>query len=441
MKRILILGAGRSSPALIDYLLGHAAASDWTIRVGDLDEAMAAGRIQGHARGEFFRISDGDEGQRQREIAAADLVISMLPAPMHPAVGLVCLRHGKPLITPSYISDEMMALDADAKAAGLMFLNEMGVDPGIDHMSAAQLIDRLTLEGAELTRFESYTGGLIAPSCDNNPWHYKITWNPRNVVLAGAGGAARYYEGGKLRFVPYHQLFGRSTPVEVPGHGYFEGYANRDSVKYRSVYGLDNLPTLVRGTLRREGFCAAWHVLVQLGLTDDSLILSDVQGITWLDLTTSFLPAAAAVDPEGFIQAMTGASQATMDKLRWLGIFDQEPLGITSGSPAKALQCLIEKKWVLSPGDRDMIVMWHRFGYRLGGREHTLESWLVTEGIDETYTAMSRTVGLPLAIAARLMLSGQLHIPGVIMPTSPDIYRPVLNELNALGICFNERHS
>ncbi|MBL7942260.1 MAG: saccharopine dehydrogenase NADP-binding domain-containing protein [Flavobacteriales bacterium] len=439
MKVILILGAGRSSSALIQYLLEHSGAEDWKVRVGDLDPRVAEAKIGGHSRGEFFAIRQDDNGQREAEISAADLVISMLPAPMHPAVAEVCIRCGKNLITPSYISEEMQALHAAAVEKGVMLLNEMGVDPGIDHMSAAQILDGLRRKGAVINSFESFTGGLIAPACDNNPWHYKITWNPRNVVLAGAGVAARYYEGGIQRYVPYHQLFRRITTVDVPGHGKFEGYANRDSVKYRVLYGLDNIPTLIRGTLRRDGYCAAWNVLVQIGLTDDSVEIPNPSSLSWRQLTASFLPESASARPEDFVKEMTGADTTTMAMLTWLGIFEERPLGIDRGSPAAALQKLIEERWILSPGDRDMIVMWHRFGYALDGQNQWLESWLVTEGIDETYTAMARTVGLPIAIAARHLMNGTLFHPGVIMPMLPDIYQPVLDELNTLGICFHER--
>jgi saccharopine dehydrogenase-like NADP-dependent oxidoreductase len=437
MKRILILGAGRSSSNLIQYLLSAAPQEGWLVRVGDMDERVAASKIFGE-NSSAFKIFPGDSDQIISEIEQCDVVVSMLPATMHPQIARWCIAAAKNLVTPSYISEEMAGLDDAAKKAGILILNEMGVDPGIDHMSAMEIIHQLQSKGADLESFESFTGGLIAPESDDNPWNYKITWNPRNVVLAGYGGTARYLEGNKLKLIPYHRLFSELTPVSLEGYGDFEGYANRDSVKYREIYGLGGLPTLYRGTLRRKGYAEAWNVLIQMGLTDDSFEIEGLGGMTWRALTSSFLTEIENTDMEAAVLRKYCASGEVLEKLKWLGIFSDEPVGIEKGSPAVALQHLIERKWKLAPDDKDMIVMWHRFNYRLEGKRYQKESSMVCIGDDPIYTAMSKPVGLPIGRAVKLIVKGRWDKKGVHLPITPDFYVPVLRELETLGIHFNE---
>jgi saccharopine dehydrogenase-like NADP-dependent oxidoreductase len=439
MKSVLILGAGRSSANLIQYLLDKSIEDGFAVRVGDLELPMAQAKIGNHPQASAFALNADDQSVRDAEIAKADLVISMLPAFMHPEVAKACLHFGKNLITPSYVSDEMLALDAEAKQKGLLFLNEMGVDPGIDHMSAMQIIHHLQREGYSIESFESFTGGLIAPESDNNPWHYKITWNPRNVVLAGYGGTARFEQDGAMKFIPYHKLFERLTEIEVEPYGKFDGYANRDSLKYKKIYGLENIPTLYRGTLRKSGFCQAWNALVQLGITDDSFQLAEPASMTWRELTASFLNVQATADVEGALATYTNADQGSMNRLKWLGIFDEKPLGIASGSPAVALQKLIEEKWVLGADDKDMIVMWHRFIAQRGSEKKEVQSSLIVIGDDPVYTAMSKTVGLPIAMAARKVLKSEFKLTGVHLPILPELYEPLLAELEEYGVHFQEK--
>lgn len=441
MKNILILGAGRSSSSLISYLLHRTASHQWHVRVGDLDPAAAAARIAGFSGASSFALDADGDAIRKTEIAQADLVISMLPAVMHPLVARDCLESKKHLITPSYVSPAMMELDAEAKSNGLLFLNEMGVDPGIDHMSAMKIIDHLKGNGDSLQSFESFTGGLVAPECDDNPWHYKVTWNPRNVVMAGSGGTASYRDAHTLKLIPYQRLFERITPVHVEGYGPFEGYANRDSLKYAEIYGLQQIPTLYRGTLRRDGFCAAWNALIQLGLTDDFVPLPAPGSMSWAQLTQAFLPSDSSASLYDRVKHYLGCSKETMDRLQWLGIFDNIPLDISQGTAAVALQRLIEKKWALRHDDKDMIVMWHRFVYTKNGEKRSLQSSLVCTGDDAVHTAMSKTVGLPIAIAARLLLSGEIGRRGVVLPVTADFYEPILAELAAMGITFTETES
>lgn len=440
MRSILILGAGRSASALIRYLIEHAAAQDWRVMVADRDGTHAAALITGSGEAASSIALDAtDATARAGEIAKHDLVISMLPAFMHMDVVKDCIRLKKHVLTPSYVPDAMWPLDGDAKAAGLILLNELGLDPGIDHMSAMRIIDRIKSTGGIVTAFESYCGGLVAPESDNNPWGYKFSWNPRNVILAGQGGAAKYIQDGVDRYIPYHQLFKRTTRIDVAGYGSFDGYANRDSLKYRSHYGLDGIPTLMRGTLRKQGYCAAWDVFVQLGCTEDGYELELDASATWSDFLRAFLPTSNKGVRETLVDYLKlDPNGGVMAKLDWLGLFGDAPMGIANVSPAAALQHLLEQKWKLGPADKDMVVMWHRFVYSAAGKHHELHASLVVTGQDQTYTAMAKTVGLPVAIAAKMVLNGKITRRGVLMPLAPEIYDPVLDELEHLGIVFSE---
>lgn len=438
MKTILILGAGRSSSHLIRYLLQHAVEEQWMIRIGDMDVEGARSRFGSNDRLEMVELDAYNDEQRRMAIATSDLVISMLPAAMHLEVVQDCITLRRHAITPSYVPDTMWSLHEDARRAGVLLLNEMGVDPGIDHMSAMRIIDRIRSEGGEIREFESYTGGLVAPESDTNPWHYKVTWNPRNVVLAGSGGAAAYRKDGELKFIPYSQLFTRVTGIDVPGYGLFEGYANRDSLKYTEVYGLQQVDTLLRGTLRKDGFCASWNALVQIGLTDDQLQLPDADKMTWRGLLSAFSSEPTHADPAAAFARQFGWNEQVISNLKWLGIFEDRPLGIKRGTPAQALQKLIEERWKLGADDRDLLVMWHGFHFVNNGSRHFLRSWLTAEGEDPVFTAMSKTVGLPIGIAARQILRGNWNLSGVVLPTIPVIYNPVLDELEKFGIIFRE---
>ena len=439
MRSILVLGAGRSSSALISYLLERAPGQSWSVTVGDVSEVAARERIGNAASGKAISFDVKKEGA-ESVIAAHDLIISVLPAMYHPLVAKFCLKHRKHLLTASYVSQDMLALGAEAKSAGLLFLNECGLDPGIDHMSAMQVIDRLRSEGGDLYSFESFTGGLIAPETDTgNPWRYKFTWNPRNVVMAGQG-TAKFLQEGQYKYVPYQQLFKRITPVEVPGYGRYEGYANRDSLGYRSLYGLQDIKTMLRGTLRHEGFCAAWDVLVQLGCTDDSYLMEGVSEMTHRSFLNAFVGFHAALKLEEKIASYTGVSRdgAELTKLRWSGLFDDTPVGLEEGTPAQVLEHILNKKWKLAPEDKDMIVMWHRFRYAKEGRGQEIQAILVAKGDNAVRTAMSKTVGLPLGIAAKLILEGKIKARGVLVPVTREFYDPILTELKTLGVELSE---
>ena len=440
-KVILVLGAGRSSSSLIAHLLGQSEGEGWEIHVGDLDLSAAVSKVKGHPRGHAFQMSASDATDRDTRIAASALVISMLPALMHPEGARVAIEAGVHVLTPSYVSDDMQALDARAKAQGVLVLNEMGLDPGIDHMSAMQVIDDIREAGGTMVSFASYCGGLVAPASDDNPWHYKLSWNPRNVVLAGQGGAATFLDRGRVRMVPPHKTFQALTPVEVGGRKY-DGYPNRDSLGYRELYGLQGIQSLVRGTLRGEGFCQAWDVLVQLGMVRDDASLEWPSGTTWAGWTRTFLPAD--LDGVGTVrEAVAHATEAeaeALDKLAWLGLFD-EVKGPASleGTPAQIVEALVTDRWVLGANDRDMIVMWHKFEYDLEGERKAKTSSLSLEGKDSTFTAMSDTVGLPMALAVKPMLEDTFGTTGVDVPMSKTYYAPLLAGLAELGIVFEER--
>jgi len=441
MKKILIIGAGRSSSSLIKYLGNHSNQENWQITVTDRDLDLAKERVEGLDNCEAQSFDALDPTKREEAIKQHDLIVSMLPARFHIEVVRDCIRLKKDIITPSYVTDEINALDTEAKKAGIIILNEMGLDPGIDHMSAMKILDHIKSQGGKMVSFKSFTGGLIAPESDNNPWNYKFTWNPRNVVLAGQGGAAEYIRKGQYKYIAYHNLFNRTEVIPIEGYSDFEGYANRDSLKYRSVYGLEGIDTIYRGTLRKKGYSIAWNCFVQLGMTDDTYDMQNVSTMTNRDFINSFLTydLNKTVEDKLCEQLSIEKGGEVYKKLEWLGIFEKNLIGLQKATPAQALQKILEGKLSLDDGDKDMIVMWHQFLYELDGKSHQLESHMVAIGEDETYTGMAKTVGLPIAIAIKHLLQGKLTLKGVHLPTKKEIYEPVLSELEALGIRFIEK--
>jgi saccharopine dehydrogenase-like NADP-dependent oxidoreductase len=440
MKTVLVLGAGRSSSALITYLLNWAAKSNNRVVVGDQSLALAQARVNGFTQGKAISFNVQEDDQSAEAIRSADVVISLLPPHLHAAVAKLCLVYGKHLLTASYVSDEMKGLHEEAAGKKLLFLNECGLDPGIDHMSAMEIIHRINQHGGKLESFESFTGGLIAPETDpGNPWRYKFTWNPRNVVMAGQG-TAKYLHNGTHKYIPYQQLFKRTTAVAVPGYGEFEGYANRNSLTYIHAYGLGGIKTMLRGTLRYKGFCDAWNVLVQLGCCDDTYLMDDINGMTHIGFIESFLNTGRGSAEHRLAQHFKlDIEGQEMQRLGWSGFFSDEPVGLSAGTPAQITEHILNKKWRLLPDDKDMIVMWHRFVYKQAGQRHEIQSSLVVTGEDSVHTAMAKTVGLPLGIAARLVMEGKIRLTGVQIPTHAEIYVPILNELKEHGISFQEQ--
>jgi len=421
MPSILILGAGRSSSALISYLLKFGAANGIDVTVGDVSLQAAKERISGTGNGKAIVFDINDKQASLEIIRNASVVVSLIPAHLHIEVAKLCLQTGSHLLTASYVSEEMKKLDQEARSGSLIFLNECGLDPGIDHMSAMQVMDRIRSEGGKITSFESFCGGLISPETDpGNPWRYKFTWNARNVVMAGQS-TARYLDNGEYKYIPYQQLFKTITRVAVPGYGDFEGYANRDSLKYLETYGLHDVRTMLRGTLRNKGFCSAWNVLVQLGCCDDTYEMENVSSMTHSDFMRSFVDIKDASDED-------------MKRLNWSGLFSDEKVGLQKGTPAQILEHILNKKWKLNPDDKDLVVMWHRFKYD----SKIIEATLVAKGSNSVDTAMAKTVGLPLGIAAKLVIQGKIKQKGVVIPTSKEFYEPILEELRAFDIELKE---
>ncbi len=442
MKNILVIGAGRSSSSLIRYLVEHSKENSWQLSIADQNFSLLPQEVKDNKLVQLVTFDVHDDKHREELVTQADIVISMLPWKFHIIVIKTCIQLKKNVITPSYVSDDVKALDEEAKQAGIVIMNELGVDPGIDHMSAMKMLDEIRNRGDEVTHFESFTGGLVAPESDNNPWNYKFTWNPRNVVLAGQGGVAKFIENGEFKYIPYHKLFRRTEFITIDNYGKFEGLANRDSLKYQSIYGLDDIKTIYRGTLRRVGFGRAWDIFVQLGATDDSYIIENSEQMTYREFINSFLPYDKHNSVELKLRHYLKIDQddTLWEKLEWLGIFEHKKIGLKKATPAQILQKILEDKWTLDPTDKDMIVMWHKIKYKNAeGKEKQITSSMVSIGETQKYTAMSNTVGLPVGICCKLILDGTIKLQGVQLPITPEVYNPILDELETCGIVFNEK--
>jgi len=441
MENIIIIGAGKSCSWLIKYL-SEQEQLPVSIKVADRSIDVAQRSVDGHARCTAISLDILDSSVLEEALKEASIVISMLPARFHMVVARTCLKLNKNMITASYVSKDMGDLHDDVKAKGLTFLNEIGVDPGIDHMSAMEVIDDIKEKGGKMLMFESFTGGLVAPESDDNLWHYKFTWNPRNVVLAGQGGAAEFIQEGKYKYIPYQRLFRRTEFLKVPEYGRFEGLANRNSLAYRSIYGLEGIPTIYRGTLRRVGFSKAWNVFVQLGMTDDGYQLQNAEEMSYREFVNLFLPYSPHDSVELKLRHSLKIDQDDLiwDKWLELDLFSRgKKIGLKNPTPSQALQKILEDKWTLNSHDKDMIVMYHKFGYKLDGEKKQIDSTMVSIGDDQKFTAMAKTVGLPLGIATIKILKGEIRHKGVLRPTIKEIYQPVLKELKKFNIDFTER--
>lgn len=441
MRKILIIGAGRSASSLIKYLLDKSEAEKLLLTIADLSEDLAQKKTGNHKNACAISFDVCNETQRKQEIQQADIVISMLPAHLHIEVAKDCILYKKNMITASYISEEMKSLDFQAKESQIVLMNEIGLDPGIDHMSAMKIMDEIKSKGGKIILFESFCGGLVAPESDTNLWNYKFTWNPRNVVLAGQGGAAKFIQEGTYKYIPYNKLFRRTEFLEVEGFGRFEAYANRDSLKYREVYGLQNAETCYRGTIRRVGFSKAWDVFVQLGMTDETYIIDDSEHMSNRDFVNLFLPyhPTDSVEIKFRHQLKIDQDDVIWDKLLELNLFSKSVVtGLKNATPAQMLEKILSYKWTLQPEDKDMIVMYHKIGYEINGEQKQIDSTMVCLGDDQTYTAMSKTVGLPVAIATLKILNGEIQTTGVQLPISKEVYLPILEELEKYGVVFKE---
>jgi len=439
MQTILVAGAGKSSTYLIEYLLDNASRNKWNIIVADGDAASIAKKINKHPFGEAAVIDITKKTEREALVKRADLVLSLMPPHLHILLAKDCLKHKKNLITSSYISDEMKAMDAEVKEAGLMFMCEMGLDPGIDHMTASKIINSVHKVAGRITAFRSYCGGLIAPENDDNPWHYKFSWNPRNIITAGTGGA-KYLLNGKHVEVPYEKIFEQNKKIKIPGLNALAYYANRDSLKYLDIYDVPGIRTFLRATLRYPAFSRGWDALIKLGLTtaDDAIDTTGMTYAAWLKQKTACKPKTNLLKHVADMLGMEEGDK-TMGMLDWLGIFGNNKLPEGTLSSADILLDLLQDKWRMADDDKDMVVMHHEIEYEHKGKMITLKSSMVLKGEGGDHTAMAKTVGTPMGILAALVLGKKLVPPtGVLLPTMPSVYKPVLRELEYNGITFTD---
>lgn len=438
MTNILVFGAGKSSAYLIKYLLEQATKYFWQVTVADADINLALKRVGDHNFGTASQLNIHEEAIRRRMISNASIVISLLPPDLHIVVAKDCILLKKHLITASYVSPEIRVLHEEARDAGLIFMNEIGLDPGIDHMSAMKIIDEVERLGGDIYSFKSYCGGLVAPACDTNPWHYKISWNPRNIVLAGKSGA-HFLRDGIEKTIDYSALFHEIEKVKVPDFGFLSAYANRDSLGYQNLYGLQHVKTMLRATFRYEAFCVGWDSIVNLGLTNET-DQHQAYVMTYKDWFMAVTANIKGSTPKERIEHVAKDSKQSLELLEWLGIYENEKINLPSpSSSADILLKRIDEKWAMLPNDRDMIVMHHEFEYGRKNIDAKLSSTLIVEGEDKTYTAMAKTVGLPMAIFAKNLLTGKVKNQyGVMIPISKHIYKPILKELSTYGIEFTE---
>ncbi len=440
-RSILVVGAGKSTSYLLDYFLEQSGEENLKIVIGDKNPDGVPETYHKHPNSRVIPLDITDVQTRKDHVKQADIIVSMLPPTMHLDIARDCLEFNKNLVTASYISDGMRQLDSEVRRKGLVFMNEIGLDPGIDHMSAMEVIDRIQAAGGKMLLFESFTGGLLAPESDTNLWNYKFTWNPRNVVVAGQGGTAKFIQEGTYKYIPYHRLFRRTEFLEIKGYGTFEAYANRDSLRYREAYGLQDALTLYRGTMRRVGFSRGWNIFVQLGMTDDTYHIENSRGMSFRDFTNLFLPYSPTDSVELKLRHYLKIDQDDIlwGKLLELKLFDADrKITTVNGTPAQILQEILQQSWTLGPEDRDMIVMYHKFGYEMDQKRYQLDANMVVVGESARHTAMAKTVGLPVGIATLLILNGKISKPGVQIPILREVYQPVLNSLKNYGIRFRE---
>jgi saccharopine dehydrogenase-like NADP-dependent oxidoreductase len=422
LKTILLFGAGKSASVLIHFLINGAAEQQWKLCIADASKAAILAKTNHHPAADAVELNIYDAAKRTAAITKADIVISLLPPALHFLVAKDCVALHKHLLTASYLDANMKSLQPEIEKRQLLFLCEMGLDPGIDHMSAMQIIDNIKNKGGAITSFKSHCGGLVAPESDDNPWHYKISWNPRNVVLAGKAGAEYKWQDAIVHKT-YKELFANCANINVPELGTLAYYPNRDSLSYIPLYGLDEAHTFIRTTLRYPPYCKGWNALVQAGLTDDTTPLNSM-GLTfnqWATPITTFV---------------TDDNKAM---LQYLGLFDDAPVPAEATTSADILQHLLETKLAMQTGDKDMIVMLHEIAYQLDGANKKIESSLIVKGDNSLHTAMAKTVGLPLGIAAKCIIDGTLTLRGLHVPVVKEIYEPVLAALAQQGIVFHEK--
>lgn len=437
MTTILLFGAGKSATCLIDYLGKCCDEKNWKLIVCDSNLSLAQSKTKNFSSGEAISFDVSDEKKRQEYISQSTLVISMLPPALHFLVAKDCVAFSKDLLTASYIDEQIKSLKEEVEKKGILFLGEMGLDPGIDHMSAMKMIDEIKNNRGKIISFKSDCGGLVSPESDDNPWHYKITWNPANVVMAGSSGAV-YLEDRQKIEIPYSQIFDdKNNIVDIPTLFPLAWYANRDSLSYIKTYQVDDVESFIRTTLRYPSFCRGWNKIIKLDLTnknDHEAIKECNTFKDWFDLKREklFSKTQKKVDQMDFFNSEFS------EQVDYLGLNKDEKIPFQITNSASLLQYLLEKKLVMKPDDKDMIIMLHEIEFSIDGENKKTKSCLIVKGENQSYTAMAKTVGLPLAIAAKLILENKIQLTGLHIPVIREIYEPVLRELELNGIQFHE---
>ncbi|MEA3239758.1 MAG: saccharopine dehydrogenase C-terminal domain-containing protein, partial [Candidatus Bipolaricaulota bacterium] len=421
MKKVLVLGAGLVTGPLVHYLLDQ---EDFQVKVASRTVEKAQKLVGTAKNGIAERLDVSDKEALEQLISKADLSISLLPYIYHPLVAKLCIKHKKQMVTASYVKDGMRALDEEAKKAGVILLNEIGVDPGIDHMSAMKIIDHIRNNGGELVSFSSYCGGLPAPDANDNPFGYKFSWSPRGVVLAGKNPAS-YMKNGVVVDIPGEELFANHWPVEIEGFGTFEGYPNRDSLPYIDTYNIHGVKNMFRGTLRYPGWCETLKKIAELGLLDETE-RDDIPGLTLGEFTAKMIGSSGNLKADVAAFLNIDKNSPVISNLEWLGLFSDDPIPTGAKSPLDVLAGRMLEKMKYAPGERDMLIMQHEFIAKYPDRTEKTTSTMIDYGIPHGDSSMSRTVGLPAAIATRLILEGKINLTGVQVPVMPQIYEPVL---------------
>ncbi len=443
MQTILVAGAGKSSIYLIDYLLSHSTKNKWKVIVADGSAVAIEEKTKKHPNAETAVIDITNSGEREPLVKQADIVVSLMPPHLHIHLAKDCLKYKKNLITSSYISPEMKEMDEAVKEAGLMFMCEMGLDPGIDHMTASQIMHSIQRVASVITSFKSYCGGLVAPESDNNPWHYKFSWNPRNIITAGFGGA-KYLQNGKECDVSYERLFDNNKKINVNNLGALAYYPNRDSMRYLDIYDVPDIKTFLRATLRHPNFCAGWQCIINMDLTSDKDAFStkNITTAGWIKNKISYTNNGTTLKEQVAQKLELNVTDKLIAMLEWLGLFEETSLREGQLSSADILLDILLDKWQMAPEDKDMVVMQHEVEYLHKGQKHKLTSSMVIEGENREHSAMAKTVGLPMAILARLVLGNKITPPtGVLIPNMASVYKPILTELEQHGIEFTEEVS
>ncbi len=442
MKNILVIGAGRSSTALINYLLEEARKHQWFVTVADAKPERALAKVGNHPNGRGTWLDVLKPADRRDLMMRADVVISLLPPLLHYRVARDCTQYNKYLVTSSFVNRDLYRLDPQIINAPLFFMGEMGLDPGLEHLIVAKKVAEIRAKGGKIQSLRTYLGDLITPESNDNPWNQKFTWNPRNAVLMGRG-ISQYVVRKKYKYMSYNRLFKEPIMVNVPGIGEFESFPNRDTLLFRKEYGLDDIPTLTRSTLRYKGFCAGWDALIRLGLTYDTYPILESENMTYRDLLEAYLVGVQDGNTslkDRIAQALDeDPSSEIMDKLDWLGLFERRKIKLKRATPAKIIEDLLERKWQLAENDKDLAILMLEFKYRLNGKNYKQTTTMSLIGNNSHDTAIAKVIGMPIGICVKLLMEGKIPPKGIKTSVSPSVYHPVLEELKDFGIDFKDK--